>query len=35
MIFLPLKEKVLFSCENSTFLVGVPGFELEIVIFLV
>ena len=27
MIFLPLKEKVLFSCENSTFLVGVPGFE--------
>ena len=27
MIFLPLKEKVLFSQENSTFLVGVPGFE--------
>ena len=24
---LPLKEKVLFSQENSTFLVGVPGFE--------
>ena len=23
MIFLPLKEKVLFSQENSTFLVGV------------
>ena len=21
------KEKVLFSCKNSTFMVGVPGFE--------
>ena len=34
MIFLPLKEKVLFSQENSTFLVGVPGFELVVATIL-